>query len=46
MREGAWLQAPADEALLFGEDHEGKWRRALAKLRIDPTRLQPTVGHA
>ncbi len=46
LREGAWLEAPADEALMFGDDHESKWRRALGKLRIDPGRLQPTVGHA
>jgi putative transcriptional regulator len=42
----AWLFGPADEALVFGEDHETKWRRALAKLRIDPGSLSGAAGHA
>jgi putative transcriptional regulator len=42
----AWLSGPADEALVFGEDHETKWRRALAKLRIDPGSLSTAAGHA
>ena len=46
MRRGAWLEAPPDEALLFGDDHDTKWRRALAKLRIDPSMLSGDVGHA
>ncbi len=46
IRRGAWLEAPPDEALLFGDDHDTKWRRALAKLRIDPSMLSANVGHA
>jgi putative transcriptional regulator len=42
----AWLFGPADETLVFGEDHETKWRRALAKLRIDPGSLSGAAGHA
>ncbi|HUA76863.1 MAG TPA: YqgE/AlgH family protein [Acetobacteraceae bacterium] len=42
----AWLFGPADETLVFGEDHESKWRRALAKLRIDPGSLSGAAGHA
>jgi putative transcriptional regulator len=42
----AWLFGPADEGLVFGEDHETKWRRAMAKLRIDPGSLSGAAGHA
>ena len=31
---GAWITVPADEALLFDEDHAGKWDRAMARRRI------------
>ncbi|HUC18085.1 MAG TPA: YqgE/AlgH family protein [Acetobacteraceae bacterium] len=44
--QNAWLSGPADEGLVFGEDHETKWRRALAKLRIDPGSLSGAAGHA
>ena len=46
MRKNAWLTAPADAALLFDDQHETKWRRALAKLHIDPAHLAGTAGHA
>jgi putative transcriptional regulator len=46
LRRSAWLEAPADELLLFDRDHETKWRRALAKLHIDPLMLSASVGHA
>ena len=46
MQQNAWLSAPADETLLFDSDHDTKWRRALAKLRIDPMLLSTTAGHA
>ncbi len=46
MRKNAWLTAPADAALLFDDDHETKWRRALAKLHIDPAHLAGSAGHA
>ena len=44
--QNAWLSAPADLALLFDADHETKWRRAMAKLRIDPLLLSGDAGHA
>ncbi len=31
---GAWITVPADEALLFDEDHARKWDRATARRRI------------
>jgi putative transcriptional regulator len=46
IQQNAWLSAPADEPLLFDADHETKWRRALAKLRIDPLLLSGVAGHA
>ncbi|MBS0559530.1 MAG: YqgE/AlgH family protein [Proteobacteria bacterium] len=46
MQQNAWLSAPADETLLFDADDEGKWRRALAKLHVDPILLSTEVGHA
>jgi putative transcriptional regulator len=46
IQQNAWLSAPADEPLLFDNDHDTKWRRALATLRIDPMMLSSTAGHA
>jgi putative transcriptional regulator len=46
IQENAWLSGPADETLLFDADHDTKWRRAFAKLKIDPTLLSDAVGHA
>jgi putative transcriptional regulator len=46
IQRNTWLSAPADEGLLFDTDHETKWRRALAKLRVDPVLLSGTAGHA
>jgi putative transcriptional regulator len=41
-----WLSVPADEAIVFGPDHERKWQRALAKLGVDLTMLSSEAGHA
>lgn len=41
-----WLCVDADDAILFDLDHDDKWRRALAKLKIDPTTLSSDAGHA
>lgn len=46
IRQNTWLSAPADEDLLFDGGHDTKWRRALAKLKIDPLLLSGTAGHA
>jgi putative transcriptional regulator len=46
IQQNAWLSAPADETLVFDPDDEGKWRRALAKLHVDPVLLSTEVGHA
>ena len=43
----SWLSVPvADLALIFDHDDAGKWRRALAQLRVDPSLLSSAAGHA
>ncbi len=46
IQQNAWLSAPATEAIVFGSEHDSKWRRALASLSIDPIRLSRVAGHA
>jgi putative transcriptional regulator len=46
IRDNVWLTVAADEALIFDADHETKWTRALAKLRIDPKFLSAEGGRA
>jgi putative transcriptional regulator len=46
IQQNSWLSAPADPGLLFDDDHDDKWRRALKKLRVDPLLLSPTAGRA
>ena len=41
-----WLCVPADAELVFDEDTDGKWQRALAKLGVDLTMLSTDAGHA
>lgn len=41
-----WLLVPADLDLVFGDDNEGKWQRAIAKIGIDLTLLSSEAGHA
>ncbi len=45
-QENAWLSAPVTLDLLFDPDHETKWRRAMAILKVDPLLLSGTAGHA
>jgi putative transcriptional regulator len=46
MQQNAWLSAPASPDLVFDLNHETKWRRALASLKIDPLLLSGDAGHA
>jgi putative transcriptional regulator len=46
IQQNTWLSAPADPEILFDEAHATKWRRALAKLKVDPMLLSGTAGHA
>jgi putative transcriptional regulator len=41
-----WLTCEADEDLIFDDDHETKWRRALAKIGVTPERLSTLTGRA
>lgn len=41
-----WLSVAADDDIVFDTDHDGKWRRALAKLGIDLSMLSTEAGHA
>jgi len=41
-----WLTCDADEDLIFDDDHDGKWRRALTKIGVNPDRLSSLTGRA
>ncbi len=41
-----WLNCPADPDLIFSNDVESKYARALAKIGIDPSHLVSDAGHA
>jgi putative transcriptional regulator len=41
-----WLSVAADAALVFDDDLDGKWQRALGKLGVDMTMLSSEAGHA
>ncbi|MEE8500917.1 MAG: YqgE/AlgH family protein [Kiloniellales bacterium] len=41
-----WLNVAADEGLVFDDDLDSKWERAIAKLGIDLTLLSGDAGHA
>ena len=46
LSENVWLIAEADPDLIFDEDHETKWNRALARLGVDASRLSTQAGRA
>jgi putative transcriptional regulator len=46
IQQNAWLSVPADETLVFSDEHESAWRRALGLLHIDPLLLSDAAGHA
>ncbi len=41
-----WLNAPADDDLLYGEPLETKWKRSIAKIGIDFSMLSGQSGRA
>ena len=41
-----WLSVAPDIDLVFGEEIDGKWQRALAKIGVDLTMLSTDAGHA
>ena len=46
IKANVWLTCEADNELIFGQDHETKWGRALAKIGIDPRFLSTEAGRA
>jgi len=46
LREGAWLTCDPDEELVFGEDYDAKWSRALEKIGVTADRLSSQAGRA
>jgi len=46
IRDNVWLTVAADEALVFDDDYDTKWKRALGKLGIDPKFLSAEAGRA
>ena len=46
IQSNGWLTAPADLSIIFDEQTENKWSRALATLGVSPTMLSTDVGHA
>jgi putative transcriptional regulator len=41
-----WLNVAADEGLVFDDDLDSKWERAIAKLGVDLSLLSGDAGHA
>jgi putative transcriptional regulator len=42
----AWLVAEPDQAIIFGEAHEGKWTSAIRLLGIEPSQIMGDSGRA
>jgi putative transcriptional regulator len=46
IQDNGWLHCDADPELIFGDDVEEKYGRALRKIGVDPGMLSNTAGHA
>lgn len=46
MQHNGWLHCPADQAIVFDQDLETKYERALRKIGIEPAMLSAQAGHA
>lgn len=46
IRANGWLNVDADNALVFDQDLDSKWERAMAKIGVDPRMLSDSAGHA
>lgn len=46
IRDSVWLSCEADENLIFDDDHESKWARALAKIGVRADNLSSQAGRA
>lgn len=46
IKANGWLHVAADDDLVFDNDLDSKWERAMGKLGIDPRMLSDVAGHA
>jgi putative transcriptional regulator len=46
IQQNGWLHCPADPELIFGDDTDHKYEKALRKIGIDPAMLSSEAGHA
>jgi len=46
IKANGWLTSPADDSILFDDEVDTKWERALAKIGISPMMLSGDAGHA
>lgn len=46
IRDNVWLSCDPDEALIFDEDYDTKWERALARIGVRAEQLSLQVGRA
>jgi putative transcriptional regulator len=46
IQENGWLHCTADPELIFGQDIDGKYSKALRKIGIEPGKLSSQSGHA
>lgn len=46
IQSNGWLNVAADDQLVFDENLDNKWERAIAKLGVDPALLSSEAGHA
>jgi putative transcriptional regulator len=46
MQANGWLSVPADADLVFDDDSDAKWQRAIGKLGVDLSMLSTDAGHA
>jgi putative transcriptional regulator len=46
INQNGWLHCPADSELIFGQDTDGKYARAMKKIGIDLGMLSSEAGHA
>lgn len=45
IQRNGWLHCDADESMLYGQEHDGKYDHAMKKLGIDPSMLSSDAGH-
>jgi putative transcriptional regulator len=46
LKSNGWLTVEADENIIFGDDLDSKWDRAMAKIGVSPSMLSNVAGHA